>query len=63
LRARDVYRVDAVLIRPRGNTELTDYCPMPSPDGQYFFFSRRTAPGGDIYWMRASAIDRLRARP
>jgi Tol biopolymer transport system component len=45
------------------NTELIDYCPMLSPDGQYFFFSRRTATGGDIYWMRASAIDGLRARP
>ncbi len=45
------------------NTELTDYCPMLSPDGQYFFFSRRTAQGGDIYWMRASALDRLRTRP
>ncbi|WP_239489764.1 hypothetical protein [Luteitalea sp. TBR-22] len=38
------------------NTELTDYCPMLSPDGQYFFFSRRTAQGGDIYWMRASGL-------
>lgn len=38
------------------NTELTDYCPMLSPDGRYFFFSRRTAQGGDIYWMRADAL-------
>jgi len=45
------------------NTELTDYCPMLSPDGQYFFFSRRTAQGGDIYWMRASAIESLQRRP
>ena len=45
------------------NTELTDYCPMLSPDGAYFFFSRRTAQGGDIYWMRASAVAGLRGRP
>jgi dipeptidyl aminopeptidase/acylaminoacyl peptidase len=45
------------------NTELTDYCPMLSPDGQFFFFSRRTAQGGDIFWMRADAVDALRARP
>jgi len=37
------------------NTELTDYCPMISPDGRFFFFSRRTAQGGDIYWMAAAA--------
>jgi hypothetical protein len=37
------------------NSELTDYCPMVSPDGRYFFFSRRTAEGGDIYWMDADA--------
>ena len=45
------------------NTELTDYCPMLSPDGEYFFFSRRTAEGGDIYWMRASAIESLGSQP
>lgn len=45
------------------NTELTDYCPMLSPDGEYFFFSRRTAEGGDIYWMRASAVESLRSQP
>jgi Tol biopolymer transport system component len=42
------------------NTDLTDYCPMMSPDGQYFFFSRRTAQGGDIYWVRASSVAALR---
>lgn len=45
------------------NTELTDYCPMLSPDGRFFFFSRRTAQGGDIHWMRADAVEALRARP
>jgi hypothetical protein len=36
---------------------------MLSPEGQYVFFSRRCAQGGDIYWVRASAIDHLRVRP
>lgn len=34
------------------NTALTDYCPTVSADGRYFFFSRRTPQGGDVYWMR-----------
>lgn len=34
------------------NTALTDYCPSLSADGRYFFFSRRTPQGGDVYWMR-----------
>lgn len=34
------------------NTALTDYCPAVSADGRYFFFSRRTPQGGDVYWMR-----------
>lgn len=42
------------------NTDLTDYCPMVTPDGRFFFFSRRTAQGGDIYWMRASVLDQFR---
>lgn len=42
------------------NTELTDYCPMVTPDGRFFFFSRRTAQGGDVYWMQARALDQFR---
>jgi Tol biopolymer transport system component len=41
---------------PAINSELTDYCPMVTPDGRYFFFSRRTAEGGDVYWMDASGV-------
>lgn len=41
---------------PDINSELTDYCPMVTPDGRYFFFSRRTAEGGDVYWMEAQAV-------
>ncbi len=42
------------------NTELTDYCPMVTPDGRFFFFSRRTAEGGDVYWMHARVLERFR---
>lgn len=42
------------------NTDLTDYCPMVTPDGRFLFFSRRTAQGGDIYWMRARVLDQFR---
>jgi Tol biopolymer transport system component len=36
------------------NTEYHDYCPVVSPDGRYFFFSRN----GDIYWVDASILAR-----
>ena len=38
------------------NTERVDYCPVLSPDGEFFFYSS----GPDVYWMRADFIDRLR---
>ena len=41
------------------NTERTDYCPVVSPDGEYFFYSS----GGDVYWVRSSFIDRFRPEP
>lgn len=34
------------------NSEQTDYCPMVTPDGKYFFFSR----GGDIMWVDAKVL-------
>jgi len=34
------------------NTSGYDYCPMVSPDGEYFFFTRK----GDIYWVSIKAI-------
>lgn len=55
---------------PEVNSETLDYCPVVTPDGKYFFFSRRTSdpanggwPGvvaGDVYWMSADIIERLR---
>jgi Tol biopolymer transport system component len=38
------------------NTERTDYCPVVSPDGRYFFYTS----GGDVYWMEAGFIAELR---
>ncbi|MGF1606706.1 MAG: hypothetical protein ACFB22_10245 [Rhodothalassiaceae bacterium] len=38
------------------NSPEIDFCPMVTPDGRYFFFSR----GGDIYWMDAAIVDRFR---
>jgi Tol biopolymer transport system component len=37
------------------NTNGYDFCPIVSPDGKYFFFTRR----GDIYWVRIEAIEEL----
>jgi Tol biopolymer transport system component len=37
------------------NTSGYDFCPILSPDGKYFFFTRR----GDIYWVRIEAIQKL----
>jgi hypothetical protein len=33
---------------------------MITPDGRFFFFSRRTAEGGDVYWMHARVLDEFR---
>lgn len=37
------------------NTSGYDFCPIVSPDGKYFFFTKR----GDIYWVRIEAILKL----
>jgi Tol biopolymer transport system component len=37
------------------NTNGYDFCPIVSPDGKYFFFTRK----GDIYWVRIEAIKKL----
>lgn len=47
------------------NTDKTDFCPFVTPDGKYFFFSRRhTVAGkvtaGDIYWMDAKFLEQFR---
>lgn len=34
------------------NTKAYDFCPIVSPDGKYFFFTR----GGDIFWVSSNAL-------
>ena len=38
---------------PEINTTGIDYCPMVTPDGKYFFFTR----GDDIMWVDAKILD------
>jgi Tol biopolymer transport system component len=44
------------------NSSGTDYCPMLSPDGKYFFFTSTRSGNGDIYWVDAQVIEKLRPR-
>ena len=39
------------------NSPETDYCPMLSPDGRYFFFTSKRSGSGDIYWVDANIIN------
>jgi hypothetical protein len=48
------------------NTEETEFCPMVTPDGRYFFFSRlyggtwEEATGGDVFWVDAAIFEQFR---
>ncbi|MBN1272830.1 MAG: PD40 domain-containing protein [Candidatus Aminicenantes bacterium] len=42
------------------NTEIYEYCPMVSPDGKYFFFSRFSEGKSDIYWVDARVIEEMK---
>ena len=44
------------------NSPETDYCPMLSPDGQYFFFTSKRSGNGDIYWVDAKIIEELKPK-
>lgn len=41
------------------NSKGVEFCPMVSPDGKYFFFTRKTraVPKGQIYWVDAKIIE------
>ena len=45
------------------NTPYTDFCPMMTPDGRFFFFSRRLgtgwddAPDAQIFWADSAILD------
>ncbi len=51
---------------PTIDTAQHEFCPMMTPDGAYLFFSRRygdtweTTKGGDVFWVDARVIERLR---
>lgn len=55
---------------PEINSTDLDYCPVVTPDGKYFFFSRRRSEpadggwknvvAGEVYWVSADVIERLR---
>ena len=42
------------------NSEKYDYCPILSPDEKYFFFSSYRTGNGDVYWVDAKIIDKLK---
>jgi len=42
------------------NSPESDYCPMLSPDGKYFFFTSKKTGNGDIYWVDAKIIEDLK---
>ncbi len=44
------------------NLTNTEYGTSVSPDGRYLFFHRRHQRRGDIYWVNASIIDKLREK-
>jgi hypothetical protein len=44
----------------RINSEKMDDASSVTPDGKYFFFSRRTNQECDIYWVRSNFIDSLK---
>ncbi len=38
------------------NTASSEFCPMLSQDGKYFFFTPGRKGSDDIYWVDARAI-------
>lgn len=44
------------------NSEDDEYCPVLTPDGKYFMFSRRHSGNGDIYWVDSKVIEELKPK-
>ncbi len=42
------------------NSKKTEYCPIFSPDGKYFFFTSTRDGNGNIYWVDAKIIEELK---
>ena len=45
---------------PDINSDKRDFCPMVTPDGKYLFFSSKRDSDGDIFWVDAGVIHKLR---
>ncbi|MFC2156697.1 hypothetical protein ACFLT9_02545 [Acidobacteriota bacterium] len=43
------------------NTSSSEFCPILSPDGKYFFFTSRRRGSDDIYWVSADIIQEYRS--
>jgi Tol biopolymer transport system component len=59
-RTKDGSWTRAVNMGEEINTESSEFCPMLSPDGRYFFFTSRRRGNDDIYWVDAAIIERYR---
>jgi hypothetical protein len=44
------------------NTKYSEFCPMLSPYGKFFFFSRNKNDTCDIYWIDAKIIEDFKPR-
>ena len=44
------------------NTPEADWCATVSPDGKYLFFTRNGTGNGDIYWVDAKIIEKLKPK-
>lgn len=56
---------EAINLGPEINTDAREASGYVTPDGKYFFFNSNRTPGqgdGDIYWVEAGFIERLRPR-
>ncbi|TFH39034.1 MAG: hypothetical protein E4G95_02185 [Bacteroidia bacterium] len=42
------------------NTESSEFCPVISPDGKYFFFTSERRGNNDIYWVDADIIEEFK---
>jgi len=45
------------------NSPSLEYCPKVSPDGRFLFFSSGRTGQGDVYWVDAKIIEKLKPDP
>jgi len=50
----------AVNLGPPVNTGTNETAPFISPDGKYLFFHSQSTGAGDVYWVSAEIIEKLR---